>query len=274
MKTLKYYISAFLLGSMFFACKDQLEVYSSSDNKVGFYNVSQNKIDTLLSHTFVFEDPTVTLDTLNIRMRTLGFVVNYDRPIKLKQVPTNDESAQAVAGTHYVPFDHPSIAKHYIIPANKNFTYIPLVIKRDPSLKEKKHYMRLVVENNEHFTQSWVGEDYIVIELSDLFTKPKEWTAALEYYFLGKYGQEKHKFMYEVTGVPIDDKYLKDILPNPNKADLGYLEYMSGYFSSKLREFNKINFENSGLLREKSEIENVEGPLVQFVLYNEPQPVI
>lgn len=275
MKTLNYSIAAFLLGSIFISCQDQLKPYSTTDNKVGFYNEGEYKsIDTLINYTFVFEDSKVTSDTIYIGMRTLGFVVNYDRPIKLKQVPI-DKGIQAVAGTHYVPFDDPSVAKHYIIPANKNYVNIPLVVKRDKSLKENKYYMKIMVENNEHFTQSWIGEDYMVIELSDLLTKPKEWTSTLEYYFLGKYGQAKHQFMFETVGERIDDNYLKNILPNPSVPDMAYLQYMSGFYSSELRKYNAQRVANGlGLLREEPTIEGTEGALVQFVLYNEPLPVI
>ncbi len=274
------YILLLLLIALFSSCEEELTPYNYSQNTLGFeYERDQygRVADSIKRFTFAYFASSVTEDTIWIDVRTTGYVVDYDRPVNLRQIEFQDEDElevgetallQAEAGVHYVPFDSPELVSGYTIPAGKNQALLPLIVKRDISLKEKKRYLKLEVIENEHFSQSYIQNRAWTVELSDVLTKPKTWNGAIRYYFAGDYGKVKHQFMIDVSGKVIDEEYFYDLL---NPLDMGYLQYLSSFYAGKLREENARRAE-LGLdpLREEPTEEGAEGKLVQFVLYGSP----
>lgn len=257
------------------ACADELVPYNNPINRLGFEydrNTYGQIDDSVKRFTFVYSKSSLLADTLWVEMRTVGFVTNYDRPFQLEQLTysknTQEELKQAVKDIHYVDFNDEKLKNMYYIPANKNSTLVPIVLKRDKSLLKNKYYLKIRVKENEHFSQSYSSNSSFVIELSDILTKPKYWNYMAEYYFAGKYGEVKHKFMIEASGEKINDDYFYAILGNPKTVDLGYTTYLSSFYSQKLREYNEDR-RKKGLaeLREKPTKNGLEGELVRFTLF-------
>lgn len=278
------YILLLLCVGLLSSCEEELKPYDYSKNTLGFeYDRNQYNqiVDSIKRFTFVYQPLEVVVDTIWIDVRTTGFVVDYDRPIKLKQVDFNDEDEQEVegeellqaeSGIHYVPFDSPEVASLYYMPAGKNQTLLPLIVKRDVSLKETRRYLKIELEENEHFSESYIKNRGWIVELSDVLTKPSTWNGAIWYYFAGDYGKVKHQFMIDVSGDIIDEAYFYKLL---NPLDMAYTQYLSTFYSNKLREENARRAEQGlGLLREAPTEEGAEGKLVQFVLYGRPIEVI
>lgn len=271
MKNISKYLLLFVAILFVYSCKEELEVYSSETNRIGFS--FPEDADSLTKYSFVYYPQEVDEKTIWIELSTVGFVSDQDRTIKIVQVPTGDDRLQCVAGKHYVPFDDPSIAKHFVVPAGSNKALVPIVFKRDPSLKDGKYYIKLRVEKNDFFDLSYSTDNEKVIEVSDVISRPRYWEedgrGQAEFYFAGEYGEEKYRFMISVATWTIDEDWFEINFKNSDVVDMGYGVYMSEYFCEKLRERNK---REGNLLREKS-VDGVEGELVQFVERSIPQPV-
>lgn len=272
MKKILYIV---FVGILLYSCENNLNPYNSSINRLGFEydRDSYGQIDDSIKRfTFVYSHSSIKSDTVWIDLRTVGFLADYDRPFLLKQTAYKDKDGnnvkQAIKGTHYLPFDDEKIKYRYYIPAGKNQVLVPIVLNRDKSLKDDKYYLKIEIQANEYFSQSYIPNSSIVIEISDILTKPKHWNGFAEYYFAGKYGQVKHKFMIDVSGKKIDDEYFYKIVGEPENVDMGYTTYLSSFYSSKLREYNlERKKQGLGELREEPKSEGLEGELVRFTLY-------
>lgn len=232
---LKYLIlTCFVASSV--GCSEKLETYNSQDNRLGFYY--EVREDSLLNYTFVYDKETVTEHTVDVAMVTLGFVTDYDRTIKIVQVPAGEGLKDAVAGTHYIPFDDPAVAQKYVVKAGEAKIKIPIVFKRDESLLTDKYYLRLKVTENEYFIPSYEKNIERTIEITDMISKPKNWNGQVEVYFAGDYGPVKYRFMIDVADFEINDKWFDKHFGNPNSIDMGYTEHLATYFAGKLRERN------------------------------------
>lgn len=269
MKNISKYLLLFVAVLFVYSCKEELEVYSNETNRIGFYFPANT--DSLTSYSFVYYPQEVQEKTIWIELITVGFVSDHDRTIKIMQVPTGDDQLQGVAGKHYVPFDDPAVASHLIVPAGSNKAVFPLILKRDPSLKDGKYYIKLRVEKNDYFDLSYSTDNEKMIMVSDIITRPKYWEdgGQAEFYFAGEYGDEKYRFMIDVATWTIDEDWFEKNFKDWNIVDPGYGLHMSEYFCEKLRERNR---REGNLLREKS-VDGVEGQLVQFVERSIPQPV-
>lgn len=266
----KYITLIMVLFVTLISCEEELKPYNYEKNTLGFeYDRNQyNQIDdSIKRYSFAFEHSTVLQDTVWIDVRTTGYIVDYDRPVKLRQEIFVDEREgenlhQAESGVHFVALDDETVNIHYYIPAGKNQNKLPLIIKRDTSLKTNKYFIKLVVEDNEYFTQSYEHCRERVVEISDILIEPANWSGAFKYYIGGDYGQVKHQFMIDVSGQKIDEEYIAKVL---DPYDAGYINYLSNYYATELRKLNaKREEEKLGPLREKPIKDGVPGALVRF----------
>lgn len=270
MNIAKYLILLVFAGAIF-SCEEKLEVWNSDVNRIGFK--FDSRLDSITAFTFLYHPTSSDIDTIWVDLITFGLVENFDRPVKIEQISTDDDNLQAEPGKHYISLDDPLIAKHLNVPAGSNKASIPIVVKRDPSLKNGKYYIKLKVVKNEYFDLSFPKDNEKIIEISDIIRKPQYWNSPVEREFAGQYGDEKYKFMIDVATWTLDEKWFEDNFRYG--FDQGYVSYLSKYFSEKLKELNRqLQSEGKGFLREKPVAGATEGVLVQFTLKNKPLPVI
>ena len=217
-----------------------MEVYHEGIDRFNFIYEVWN--DTLLNRTFVFDDETRILDTVWVELATQGFVTDYDRSFVLEQVMGDTNAAES--GVHFIPFNDSQVTSHYVIPAGANEVKVPIVLKRDVSLK---------------------------ITVTDMLVQPKYWTMYASYYFAGKYGKVKHQFMIDATrhlGIKMNDDFFYSLVGDPNSVDMGMTDYWFYIFTYALEEENAKRAEQGlDVLREEPSAGNPEGEIVRFSRY-------
>jgi len=267
MKNMRIYILWLLPFFGLSACEDDMEVYHSHENRLNFV-YEPHMEDSVIARTFVFDVETKVLDTVWLEVKTLGFVVDYDRPFVLEQVEKDDRE-QAVAGKHYIAFDDSLVSVHYKVPAGKNEARFPIVLKRDPSLKQQEVTLRVRIGHNENFISGYDAYQEKIISVSDILTQPDYWNSYASYYFAGKYGKVKHQFMIDVTidmGIKMNNDFFYSLVGE--NVDMGLTDYWFYFFTRKLAEENAAReARGEGPLREAPEPGETEGRLVKFTRY-------
>ncbi|MEJ2882476.1 DUF4843 domain-containing protein [Pedobacter sp. GR22-6] len=164
-----------------------------------------------INSTFVYETAAVSRDTVYIPVNTIGDLSNVDRTVKLVQVAETGVVDAAVAGVHYLAFDDPSIQPLMVVKANAVKAQIPVVLLRDPSLKEKTVRLRLELVANAQFGLGELRQRALTLVFSDRLERFYSWrvdgTQASAYNAFGKYSTVKHQFMIDILGEKIDEAW-------------------------------------------------------------------
>lgn len=270
MKKISIYILWLLPVFGLFACEDDMDVYNSPEKRLNFV-YEPYMADTVIPRTFVYDAATRVFDTVWLDIETMGFIEEHDRPFVLEQVEKGD-GEQAVAGKHYIAFDDPLVAVHYKIPAGKNGARVPVVLKRDPSLKQQAVTLCIKIGHNEDFISGYDIYQKKVIVFSDMLEKPMHWNSLAVYYFAGKYGKVKHQFMIDATadmGIKINDDFFYSLIGNPDAGvDMGITDYWFNFFTRKLQEENAAReARGEEPLREAPKQGETKGVLVEFTQY-------
>ena len=143
----------------------------------------------------------------------------------------------------------------------------PVVFFRHADMQKNKIYLRLKVKENANFKESFPADRFMVIESSDMLSKPKEWgLGAIEYYFTGPYSDAKLRFMIDNASWKVDDKWFAEHFSSYS-VDMGYTGYLSTYFTNKLIEVN-----DARIARGEDVIKDDKGNPIYFVNYGTPQP--
>lgn len=206
----KFLILWMLSSVLLAACDEKLTPYSEETCWLGFD--MKNSADTLVFRTFIYSEPQAETDTVWIPLKTIGKVVDYDRPVKLVQLPVKDSCA--VSGKHFVAFDDAALHSCYMIPAGKTRAQIPVVLKRDVSLKEDKVLIEIAVGENEYFFPSFVSPKRIYVWVTDQLERPSFWTTAEGATLntkIGIYDPVLHQFLIDATGEKWDDEYIASL---------------------------------------------------------------
>lgn len=234
------------------SCEKDLEVYNTETCRLNFYYNLNSRSDfneslARSAYSFIYGDADRQRDTLWFDVQTMGFTSDSDRPVTLQQLPT--EGNQAVPGKHYVAFDDPSVSHLYVIPAGKATTKLPVIILRDPSLKNESVTLKFGFMENDFFKLGFKEFSTRLIEMTDMLSEPSKWNEAypipgLERYFpryanhmsdfFGVYGVVKHQFLIEQTGKKWDDEYIESLI----LGDSNYLKYLVRKMSQRLAEVN------------------------------------
>lgn len=234
------------------SCEKDLEVYNTETCRLNFYydlnsRAGFNESLARTTYSFIYGSSDRERDTLWFDVQTMGFTSDHERPVTLQQLPS--DGVQAVPGKHYVAFDDPSVSHLYVIPANRATTKLPVIILRDPSLKNEAVTLKFGFKENEYFQLGFEEFSTRLIEMTDMLSEPSAWNAAypipgLERYFpqyalhcsdyFGEYGVVKHQFLIEQTGKKWDDEYIESLI----KGDSNYLKYLVRKMSKRLDEVN------------------------------------
>lgn len=160
---------------------------------------------TLLPFSVLLTDDT----TVNIKVRVMGDIVDYDRPFTIHVV---DTATDAVSGE-----DFDALKSQYVIKAGERETFIPITGHRQVKMLDTTYYLTLELEENEYFSlplKSWrpLEQDYTdknkvidvvrhVIGFSDGAYQPKAWT----FNYLGKCTRKKMNLLCSMFGLKLTD---------------------------------------------------------------------
>lgn len=230
----KLFIFVFFAAT-FAACEKDLPVYNSTQNRLNFGLSSE--ADTVQTYSFVYTGGVAT-DTVWYTVRTMGFLSDAARTFELQQVMTGVNDAQV--GTHYVSFDDETLKKRYVIPAGAVRARIPIVVKRDTTLKKQDYNLVFTFKPNNNFDLGYEAYSKVKLIISDKLSKPTAWRYYACTYFFGTYGPVKHQFMIDVTGLKWDNDFLLNTLYISNFArmDQAYVTYLVSILQKKLKELN------------------------------------
>ena len=231
------------------SCENDLEPYNDPTCRLNFmydYNGEWMTTEDIAdrydddsycttSYSFIYAG-SLERDTLWFKVRTSGFLSDQPRPIALRQVEVPDTVGNAVPGVHYVPFDDPSLASLYIVPANADTVSIPVVVIRDTSLNTEDVVLRFSFEENDYFLPGFEATSTRTVYISAIISQPANWRPN----YFGTWGAKKHELMILWTGDTWDEEYLAELY----SGDLNYVYYMKEWFARKLAEENAIREAN------------------------------
>lgn len=233
------YIIALVLSVFSLGCSEKQETYDTQTCWLNFKLAS--KADTLVSYSFVYRPEGTQTDTVWIKLETSGHIKDYDRKISLAQLKSG--KTDAAANTDYVAFTDPAYIPFYILPAGKNSTTIPVIVKWNAMLQQQEVMLAIAIQANEDFQPGFAEPGSVKIRISDQLSKPTNWNSALEEYI--PYGKVKHEFLIRATGEKWDYAYLsaalgfEDISEEYPKGtnsnyDIGYMNYLVGFLKREL----------------------------------------
>ena len=264
------------------SCSEHYPMYDLKDTRLGFRYVfdenAQKVLDSTIRYTFVYQPATVTEDTVWVELKTSGFLSDADRSFEIEQVPAapdnihtslpeGAEVINAEPGVHYRPFTEAGIKEKMVVKGGCAEARFPVVFFRHADMQKNKIYLRLKVKENANFKESFPADRFMVIESSDMLSKPKEWgLGAIEYYFTGPYSDAKLRFMIDNASWKVDDKWFAEHFSSYS-VDMGYTGYLSTYFTNKLIEVN-----DARIARGEDVIKDDKGNPIYFVNYGTPQP--
>lgn len=242
--------SAVGLLLLFTSCEKDPSVYENEKCYLRF--VYANAGDSTLGRSFAYGAEEQTEDTVWLKVSIMGFTSDRDRPFMLKQVKTGGQDA--VAGTHYVDFNDARLAaEYYYVPKGETEREVPVVLKRDASLKTNDYTLRVTIEANEYFALGSKEYLYKTVTLADRLVKPDNWDRYVKSLYgqtiLGTWGENKHKFIVRVTNEKWDDEYILNTWKYYLENDNGYIDYIKNLLKSELEKYN-ADPENNGPLKD------------------------
>jgi hypothetical protein len=234
-------LSALLLGS----CQEKVVNKFESDNSLFFFRGSSNskglaQIDSL-SYSFFLAGSAVE-DTTWLDVYLTGFPSDRDRTIPLVQTNAGQPGA-AVEGIHYVPFNDPGMVSKLILPANKVWVSIPIVIKRTSEMDTQEFRLDMSITSNEFFVTGIKDRTDYTLKITALAVKPALWDNLNSFLSIfGTWGQVKMRFIIDYVG------YSEfDVIPN-----VDYRTYLRLKAKAKLAEYEAVNgplYELDGVTR-------------------------
>lgn len=244
MKNIVILILAFLSVT---GCQEANLMLYQDEPRVYFGSYSRGE-----SISFYYAADDIRTDTVYISVQTMGGPRNYDRPVSFKQVTkldidyvmengivvdstVSENPYNAVPGKHFMPFDHEDIRELMVIPASEVSARIPVILLRDPSLKENEYYLNFELIENDEFKLGGAKEDMgFEINFADKLIKPNFWDTVMKDYYWGAYSTRKHEFMIEVSGERIDDEWWNSKV----NGVTGAISYYQNKFKAALNAFN------------------------------------
>ena len=231
---------------LFPACEREIAIYHAKDNdRLNFYYAKPEPPDSLTVYTFIYLPSEQMTDTIWIEVETSGFVTDYPRPVAFEQVSSGEDAA--VASVHYVAFDDPSLKEMYVVPRNTSKTRLPIVLKKTADLAGKEVVLRFKVKENGYFKTGFPGNDFRIIRFSNILTKPFHWDSKAEWYFAGRWGLVKYRFMIDAAaeiGVTVNEDFFKKLVGPPYEysysVDIGLTSYWKNFFQTALNAENAV----------------------------------
>ena len=216
---LKYiYLVIFLLALSVSCQKDEIMTFNLEDTGIYFQNGGQTRLyinsesyyDSIdFSFGVASEDVTDTI--IYAKLKTMGKVKEYDRPVKMS---IDAAYTTAEEGKHYTV----DLSKA-VIPAGSSSIEFPITLHRASDLMDNKVQLMLKLEDNEHFKIIFTEQkntnvhadegaqimaDRFKIIISEIYTQPGYWSVFGNDYF-GAWSVDKYKFINNYLNIPIED---------------------------------------------------------------------
>ena len=175
-------------------------------------------------------------DTLYLDLRAMGRPVDRPRKISIEQINA-DAPLAARPGVHYIAFNDPAIAPLMYMPANATAYQVPIVLLRDPGLKQEIVTLGMRIVENEEFKVGLERQSTFQVKFSDQFLPSTNWrpgsTVGWAFVF-GEYGQQKHWFLYTYVG-------FKDFDADVSTYSQGVRKFYNQEARDKLAAYNAAN---------------------------------
>ena len=212
-----WFVSSLTL--VFCACEKQdISVFTTDDSGIYFqrvtsyiYNSTTEYYGDSVAYSFASAKASVKSVVLSATIRTMGKVVDYDRPFK---VVVDQEGTTAIEGKHYeVNLDT------VVVPAGKSTAYVRVRFFRTDDMMEKAVRLAIRLEDNEYFkcyfpeykntnaysaTGVMIHGDEFVFSLSEMYTEPWYWSMFGDGFF-GNWTPKKFLVVNSVCGLSAAD---------------------------------------------------------------------
>ncbi|WP_164108533.1 MULTISPECIES: DUF4843 domain-containing protein [Sphingobacterium] len=238
MKAYSYFLIA-CISTMIYSCKKNPYMYFQDIARLQFgpdvsriYDNNYRLSDSLKRYTFYYEGKEIQQDTVFFDLYASGGVSAHDRSFQLVQEDIPGVM-NAIPGKHYKAFSDPTVVTEYVINAGKVRASVPIVLLRDPSLKESTVSLKLKLVANDNFGLGETNNLWRKVEWTDRLSQPTQWDASITQYHLGNYSIKKHQFIIDVTGQKWDDEFIKSI-----RTDNGLLSYWKSVISIAVVNYN------------------------------------
>ncbi|MDN5284236.1 MAG: hypothetical protein JWR38_510 [Mucilaginibacter sp.] len=213
-KIFKYTWILLLSIPMWSSCKKDSPATYSGKQYLEFYYTNDVKAVTTEYSTYFYKDASIKYDTVLFHVRAVGTVpsktsyMNFKAFADTLAIPAYPD---AVAGTHYVPFDNANLKLLWKMEAGKFEAYVPIITIRNPSLKTSTYQLHFKITASDDFLPGSALHTEGIVYISDRLSQPSNWTAS---FWLGTYGPVKHQFMIDQSGQRWDADFITAIGTN------------------------------------------------------------
>lgn len=227
-------LSLLIIPLFFVSCDKDLIQYQGSEGvyfavQYGAWNGTEANWPYYNYSTVPFFKVSASDTTILLKVMVTGRLYDYDRKFS---VAINPDSTTAILDTHYK-----SIPTSLVIPANANFTHIPVTVIRTADLKTSAKKIGLRLVPGEQLTVTFPEWDAIpsyasmsdpivkqydaglhTVVLNDWMVKPVAWSGAvaankLETGNWGEFSEEKMLLMCQVMNFTYNDFDDKEAMP-------------------------------------------------------------
>jgi len=247
MKKIVYLICIFMVTLVVASsCNKDLELYSGCKSGIFIqqvYSTDQygNPISYRDSSSYSFANARedVTSGIVNIYIRSIGEVVNYDRPYEL--IPA--EGTTAIEGEDYDLSENDMLIK-----ANQSVDTLRIKLLRTPKLRNQTMRLKLQLKPNEYFetpvteyknSPSWSADGNMhsaisyIINFNERYSEPFFWSTSAYKYF-GPFSVNKYLALNEYMGWVGTDWSNAGI--SGQKIQAGRLDYFARFFGKYLQK--------------------------------------
>ncbi len=218
------------------ACKKEEVHKYLGNNYIQFAKEENEGVDKIPVFSFAYSPEDVMLDTIWLNAQISGDIVSRKRYYKVRQavhyqyVREYDNEGvlisevlektpqQAIPNVHYVPFDDAEYLKYCYVDNNKVNLQVPVILKRDPSLKDTDFLLSVEFIDSDDFEVGDYELKKYNLYISDNVSYPEFWpeggttiNSKFNSLVFGKYGPVKHRLMIQVTGKPWDDTFMEAV---------------------------------------------------------------
>lgn len=196
--------------------KEDVDVFSSDDAGVYFqyrssyiYGTGTEFYNDSITYSFASASPTAKAASLSAEIKTLGKVVDYDRPVKIVVDPAG---TTAVEGVHYE-----ANLDTFKIAAGESSVRVSIRFLRHEDLLRNSVRLALKLEENEHFkllieeykntnsyntTGKMLSGTNFSFTISEKYTRPTYWLFFGSPYF-GPWTAKKFVYVNEILGFTV-----------------------------------------------------------------------
>ncbi|TJZ61068.1 DUF4843 domain-containing protein [Sphingobacterium olei] len=211
-------------------CEKDIDGYTQDPRLYFFERANDVNRTRVSSRTFTF----LTLadeemkDTLYIKVKTMGEIVNRDRQVMGKTIA---EGTTAIEG---VDFDFiPGL-----VPAGNIEGLLPVVLYRTLRLKNETVVLNLTIGETADFKAGVIEDEVFTLSWADRLIQPNPWP-----FYFGAYSNVKYQFIIDELGIAEFPSQLSPRVENlPGEYSLADLQDMASRLRVRLREVNTENF--------------------------------